>query len=282
MSNNSFSYLPNYLFSTYQPGEHVVFVPDPLMPQLASNLSTSTSDLLRLAIKSAKQVVNTWDEDSKGGRQRQLFSLSDEIRRLEGATLSSPEATIESLFEHSFWYAGWADKIDNILRSTMPTSLSPYVRSETSPIGTVGVLCPNDPTGFGLLHSILPPLLVGNSVIAVIDQNYVSRFIYELITAFYNAHLCKGIVSFIFIPALSKDFTLFKELTLNAEIEGWYIHNNTDPVYSIIGDSSFGRPISIEDSTRDYSVLSSASPLHCLPFCKVKYIWTDRPTTVLP
>ena len=65
------------------------------------------------------------------------------------------------------WYAGWADKLPQVLGGTNPVA-GPYFNfTIPEPTGVVAVLAPPEPALGGLVSRIAPVLVGGNAVVAV-------------------------------------------------------------------------------------------------------------------
>jgi aldehyde dehydrogenase (NAD+) len=114
------------------------------------------------------QVLYYVAENLSQHREEIAQRLSDIVGKKQAA--SEVSASVERIFS----YAAWADKFEGAIHN-------PPFRNVTlamqEPIGTVGVLCPAETPLLGFLSTVMPPLAVGNTVVAVPSE------IYPLITA---------------------------------------------------------------------------------------------------
>src|SRR6266571_1863637 len=78
-----------------------------------------------------------------------------------------PRSEAERSIDRIVWYAGWADKLPQVLGGSNPVA-GPYFNfTVPEPTGVVGVLAPNEPPLLGLVSRIVPALTGGNAVVAV-------------------------------------------------------------------------------------------------------------------
>ena len=69
------------------------------------------------------------------------------------------------------WYAGWADKIASVFGATNPVAGPYYNFTIPEPMGVVGILAPEKPSLLGLIDSLAPVLVSGNSAVLVASQS---------------------------------------------------------------------------------------------------------------
>src|SRR5438477_12846799 len=84
-----------------------------------------------------------------------------------GETQAEKEVTLG--IERIFSYAAWADKFDGAVHNP-PFRTIAIAMNE--PIGTVGVVCPNELPLLGLISLVMPALAAGNTAVAVASEPY--------------------------------------------------------------------------------------------------------------
>lgn len=96
--------------------------------------------------------------------------LTDRVR--EGLALSQGDAEREvtASIDRTVWYAGWCDKYVALLSTRNPVAGPHFNFSTAEPMGVVAVLAPDRPSLLGLVSVVLPPLVAGNSVVAVASE----------------------------------------------------------------------------------------------------------------
>jgi acyl-CoA reductase-like NAD-dependent aldehyde dehydrogenase len=105
-------------------------------------------------------------------RGQVLYRLAEmvEARSAEFAELCTGRDEVERTVDRIVWYAGWADKLAQVLGSSNPVA-GPYFNfTVPEPTGVVGVIAPDDPPLLGLVSRVVPALTGGNTVIALASE----------------------------------------------------------------------------------------------------------------
>src|ERR671936_1632817 len=105
-------------------------------------------------------------------RGQVLYRVAEmlEARTREFAELAGDEAEVNAAVDRFVWYAGWADKLAQVLGSANPVA-GPYFNfTVPEPTGVVGVLAPDEPPLLGLVSRIAPALTGGNAVLAIASE----------------------------------------------------------------------------------------------------------------
>nr|MBA3330467.1 aldehyde dehydrogenase family protein [Actinomycetota bacterium] len=77
---------------------------------------------------------------------------------------------VERSIDRMVWYAGWADKLAQVLGSANPVA-GPYFNfTVPEPTGVVGVLAPDEPPLLGLVSRLAPVLVGGNAAVVVASE----------------------------------------------------------------------------------------------------------------
>jgi acyl-CoA reductase-like NAD-dependent aldehyde dehydrogenase len=96
------------------------------------------------------------------GRRAQFV---DEVQRSEGGTKRQAEAAVDQAVDRLVWYAGWADKIAQVVGGTNPVAAPYFNFSVPEPTGVVAVLAPQESSLLGLVSVLAPVITVGNAAI---------------------------------------------------------------------------------------------------------------------
>jgi acyl-CoA reductase-like NAD-dependent aldehyde dehydrogenase len=97
------------------------------------------------------------------GRIAQFISEMIQMGSAEVDARAEVEASIDRLV----YYAGWADKYQQIFSSVNPVASSHFNFSLVEPSGVVAVLAPQTSALIGLISTIIPAMAGGNCVIAL-------------------------------------------------------------------------------------------------------------------
>jgi aldehyde dehydrogenase (NAD+) len=129
---------------------------------------------VRNAVEAAHQAA-AWSTTTAYNRAQVLYYVAENLaaraaefaRRLadlEGGTPGRAEAEVQAALQRLYDYAAWADKWDGAVHHT------PY-RNVTlampEPLGVMAVVCPEEAPLLGFMSAVVPPLCLGNRVVAV-------------------------------------------------------------------------------------------------------------------
>ncbi len=101
------------------------------------------------------------------GRREQFVS---EIRAMTGVSASKANAEVDAAIDSWVWHAGWSDKIDSVAGSMNPVAGPFFNISTNQPTGVVAVLAPQESALVGLVNSIAPAIVSGNTVVVVASE----------------------------------------------------------------------------------------------------------------
>jgi acyl-CoA reductase-like NAD-dependent aldehyde dehydrogenase len=96
------------------------------------------------------------------GRRDQLVA---EVQRAEGATKRQAGAQVDAAVDRWVWYAGWADKLAQVVGGTNPVAAPYFDFSLPEPTGVVAVVAPQDSSLLGLTSVVAPVIVSGNTVV---------------------------------------------------------------------------------------------------------------------
>jgi aldehyde dehydrogenase (NAD+) len=124
-----------------------------------------------------------------------LSLRQEEISRRLAAIVGEAQAAREvaASIERIFSYAAWADKFDGAVHNP-PSRTIAIAMNE--PIGTVGIICPNDAPLLGLLSLVLPVLAAGNTAI-VVPSELDPLIVGDLYQVFDTSDLPDGAVNLV-------------------------------------------------------------------------------------
>ena len=143
---------------------------------------TSKKDI-RDAVTSSKAGFEKWSEISPYTKTQILYRLSEMIEGnkdsyvdllvLCGNTKNQAKKDVETAIENIVWYAGLADKWEQVSGNLNPVNGEYFNISHQNPIGVVFSLNSNNNSLTSLLNSIIQPLTVGCSVISFSEESSI-------------------------------------------------------------------------------------------------------------
>jgi acyl-CoA reductase-like NAD-dependent aldehyde dehydrogenase len=136
------------------------------------NVARASRKDLRDAVRAARGAFPKWAGMTAYNRGQVLYRLAEmiEARAAEFAELCSGRKEVERTIDRVVWYAGWADKLAQVLGSSNPVA-GPYFNfTVPEPTGVVGILAPDEPPLLGLVSRVTPALAGGNAVVVVASE----------------------------------------------------------------------------------------------------------------
>jgi acyl-CoA reductase-like NAD-dependent aldehyde dehydrogenase len=117
-----------------------------------------------------------------------------EARRADLAAVCSGRSEVDRAVDRMIWYAGWADKLAQVLGSANSVA-GPYFNfTVPEPTGVVGILAPAEPPLAGLVSRIAPAIVGGNTVVAVASETSPLAAV-ELAESLATSDLPGGVVN---------------------------------------------------------------------------------------
>jgi acyl-CoA reductase-like NAD-dependent aldehyde dehydrogenase len=112
------------------------------------------------------QVLYRWAEmaESRRGELVEHVGLAEGVRKKEAQLI------VARAIDRIVWYAGWTDKVTQVLGGANAVAGPFFNFSLPVPSGVVGVLAPQDSSLEGFVEAVAAPLCVGNSVVAVASE----------------------------------------------------------------------------------------------------------------
>ena len=117
-----------------------------------------------------------------------------EARTTDLERVCSGRKEVEAAIDQVIWYAGWADKLAQVLGSSNPVAGPYFDFTVPEPTGVVAVIAPPEPALGGLVSRLLPPLVGGNTVVVLASEDHPLAAI-ELAEALATSDLPAGAVN---------------------------------------------------------------------------------------
>jgi acyl-CoA reductase-like NAD-dependent aldehyde dehydrogenase len=137
------------------------------------NVARASRKDVRDAVRVARGAQPKWSGMTAYNRGQVLYRAAEmlEARTPEFAALIGDEAEVNEAVDRFVWYAGWADKLAQVLGSANPVA-GPYFNfTVPEPTGVVGLLAPEEPPLLGLVSRLAPVLVGGNAAVVVASES---------------------------------------------------------------------------------------------------------------
>jgi len=133
---------------------------------------------LRDAVRAARAAQPAWAGSTAYLRGQILYRVAElmEGRRaqfeteLADAGAADPRREVDAAIDRWVWYAGWADKVHQVLGATNPVA-GPYFNfTIPEPMGVVGIVAPEEPALLGLVSRLAPAIVSGNTAVVLASE----------------------------------------------------------------------------------------------------------------
>ena len=136
------------------------------------NVARASRKDARDAVKAARGAFPKWAGATPYNRGQVLYRLAEmmETRASDLARSCSGRREVERAIDRVVWYAGWADKLPQVLGGANPVA-GPYFNfTVPEPTGVVAILAPDAPALDGLVSRIAPVIVSGNTAVVVASE----------------------------------------------------------------------------------------------------------------
>jgi acyl-CoA reductase-like NAD-dependent aldehyde dehydrogenase len=136
------------------------------------NVARASRKDLRDAVRAARAAFPGWASATAYNRGQVLYRVAEmmETRRADLARVCSGADEVDRSIDRVVWYAGWSDKLAQVLGGTNPVA-GPYFNfTIPEPTGVVGILAPDEPALEGLVSRLAPAIVGGNAAVLVASE----------------------------------------------------------------------------------------------------------------
>jgi acyl-CoA reductase-like NAD-dependent aldehyde dehydrogenase len=160
------------------------------------NVARGSRKDLRDAVKAARGAFGKWSGMTAYNRGQVLYRIAEmmEARRADLAERSTGSDEVERATDRWVWYAGWADKLPQVLGGANPVAAPYFNFTIPEPTGVVGILAPEEPPLLGLVSRLAPVIVGGNTAVVIASEQKPLAAI-ELAEALATADVPGGVVN---------------------------------------------------------------------------------------
>ena len=143
-----------------------------------ANAALASRKDARDAVIAARKAFGGWSGRSAYNRAQILYRIAEvmedrrpqfveALRQSEGLNAARAQKALDEAIDRLVWYAGWADKITQVVGGANPVAGPFFNLSTPEPTGVVAVLAPQDSSLLGLVSVVAPAIVTGNTVVVV-------------------------------------------------------------------------------------------------------------------
>ncbi len=143
-----------------------------------ANAPQSSRKDARDAVVAARKAFGGWSGATAYNRGQILYRVAEmlegrraqftaEVAAAEGLTEAAAAAQVDAAVDRWVWYAGWSDKVAQVVGGANPVAGPFFNLSTPEPTGVVAVLAPQESSFLGLVSVLAPVIVTGNTAVLV-------------------------------------------------------------------------------------------------------------------
>tara|TARA_B100001093_G_scaffold516129_1_gene594183 strand:- start:698 stop:1579 length:882 start_codon:yes stop_codon:yes gene_type:complete len=146
-----------------------------------ANVCFSSRKDLRNAVVAARKAFSTWASVSAYNRSQILYRMAEMVEGrktqfieelvLQGVNRKEALKEVNFSIDRIIYFAGWADKINQVFGSINPVASSHFNFSMLQPMGVIGIVAPEKTGLLGLVSAICPVIVSGNSCVVITSES---------------------------------------------------------------------------------------------------------------
>ncbi|MDQ2758766.1 MAG: aldehyde dehydrogenase family protein, partial [Actinomycetota bacterium] len=150
-------------------------------PRFLANAALGSRKDVRDAVVAARGAFAGWAGATAYNRGQVLYRVAEvmegraeqlaaEVAAAEGLTPAASRAVVSAAVDRWVWYAGWTDKLAQVLGGLNPVAGPYFDISAPEPTGVVGILAPQASSLLGLVSVVAPAICSGNTVVVATSE----------------------------------------------------------------------------------------------------------------
>ena len=144
--------------------------------RFVANAALASRKDARDAVSAARKAFPGWSGRTAYNRGQVVYRIAEvmedrrpqfveALRQGEGSTAAAAGKLLDASIDRLVWYAGWADKLTQVVGNANPVAGPFFNLSTPEPTGVVAVLAPQDSSLLGLVSVVAPVVISGNTVV---------------------------------------------------------------------------------------------------------------------
>jgi acyl-CoA reductase-like NAD-dependent aldehyde dehydrogenase len=248
--------------------------------EFVANVCLASRKDARDAVVAARAAQPGWASATAYNRGQILYRIAEmlegrreqfveEIRELTGATEKAANQEVDAAIDSWVWHAGWSDKVDSVAGSMNPVA-GPYFNISTNqPTGVVAAFAPQASSLGGLVNTIAPVIVTGNTIVVVASESLPLSAI-TLTEVLATSDLPGGVVNVL----TGKESEIAPWLASHQDVNALDLEGTSDPVdLEIRGAETLKRVVRPGAFSRTGS---KGSLQQILAFMEVKTVWHPK------
>ncbi len=146
--------------------------------EFLANVALASRKDARDAVVAARAAQAGWASATAYNRGQILYRIAEmlegrrdqfvaELKAMTGVSTAKANAEVDAAIDSWVWHAGWSDKIDAVAGNMNPVAGPFFNISTNQPTGVVAALAPQNSSLVGLVNTIAPAIVSGNTIVVV-------------------------------------------------------------------------------------------------------------------
>jgi acyl-CoA reductase-like NAD-dependent aldehyde dehydrogenase len=152
------------------------YVVNDVRGRFVANAALASRKDARDAVAAARKAFPGWSGRTAYNRSQVVYRVAEvmedrrsqfveALRQGEGLTVAAAGKVLDESIDRLVWYAGWADKLTQVIGNANPVAGPFFNLSTPEPTGVVAVLAPQESSLLGLVSVVAPVIISGNTVV---------------------------------------------------------------------------------------------------------------------
>ncbi|HXH19224.1 MAG TPA: aldehyde dehydrogenase family protein [Chitinophagales bacterium] len=145
-----------------------------------ANISRSSRKDFRDAVAAARNAFEKWSAHTAFNRGQIIYRIAEMLEGRcaqfvseliqQGSSVDAATSEVTLAIDRLVYYAGWADKYQQIFSSVNPVNASYFNFSLCEPTGVVSIVTPEENSLAGLVASFVPAIVGGNTCVILASE----------------------------------------------------------------------------------------------------------------
>ena len=243
-----------------------------------ANVCLSSRKDLRNAVVAARGAFEKWSGATAYNRSQILYRMAEMMEGRKDQFISElvlqgvdrKEATVEVdlSIDRVIYFAGWADKINQVFGSVNPVATSHFNFSLMEPMGVVGLVAPEKSGLLGLVSSLCPILVSGNCAVVLASEKLPLCSI-TLAEVLATSDVPGGVVNIL----TGKKEEIMVHLAKHMDVNAIYLSDNLEHKKSIQEEAIQNLKRVIVGKQKSWDDSSVENPYIITDFMETKTTW---------
>jgi acyl-CoA reductase-like NAD-dependent aldehyde dehydrogenase len=202
------------------------YVVNDVRGRFVANAASASRKDARDAVVAARKAFPGWSGRTAYNRGQVLYRVAEvmedrrpqfveAVRQSEGGIAAAAGRTVDAAIDRLVWYAGWADKVTQVVGNANPVAGPFFNLSTPEPTGVVAVVAPAGSSLLGLVSVVAPVVVTGNTaVVAASPDRPLPAITFAEVLA--TSDVPGGVVNLLTGPLSATTPTLASHMDVNA------------------------------------------------------------------